>query len=43
MKTKMDSGRAIHIWIQLIIEKRRDLNLETYLAFIRYGKAFDKV
>jgi hypothetical protein len=29
--------------LKQIIEKRRDFNLETHLAFIDYNKAFDRV
>jgi hypothetical protein len=29
--------------MKLLIEKRREFNLETHLAFIYYVKAFDKV
>jgi hypothetical protein len=29
--------------MKLLIEKRREFNLETHLAFLDYVKAFDKV
>jgi hypothetical protein len=29
--------------MKLLIEKRREVNLETHFAFVDYEKAFDKV
>jgi hypothetical protein len=38
----MERLKSIKI-LQLLIEKRREFNLETHLLFIDYEKAFDNI